>query len=372
MQKPDFCINKNCEYHKKELKKKHWWTRFGHYESVCRGRIQRFRCKKCGKTFSAQTYDIDYYAKRIISYKRIMKYLSCSMSLSSTARMFKASVETISNRIERLARQAVVYHEYLKGHIKLNEDLTSDGFESFVQSQYFPNNIHFLGGKDSQYLYFMNYVLLKRKGRMTDYQKKKAKKLYNGVYFPKGALSKSFSQVIDEFFMLSGTSSKHVSLYTDMKPEYQTAFRNHPLYKENKGVSHIAIHSKKNRTISDENFTNEYLDRETRKDQANHRRETKCFSRNACSCMNRMNVYFFSHNYIKDYRVKNKEYKGISHAEVAGVPRKVIKAVLKKIFKKRVFLSLENVCSFGLDLWNKNILTPLKNKKDYVPKYAFM
>lgn len=304
---------------------------------------------------------------------KIMRYLSESMSLSGIARMFKTSVETISNRVERLARQIIVYHEYLKSQIELKEDLTADGFESFVQSQYFPNNIHFLGGKESQYLYFMNYVLLKRKGRMTEKQKKKRKKLYNKVDFPQGALSLSFSEVIDEFFKLAGTCKNHVSLYTDMKPEYQKVFRKHSLYNDfEKKVSHNLIHSKKIRLVSDITFTNEYLDRETRKDQANHRRETKCFSRNVCSCMNRMVVYFFYHNYIKDYRVKNKEYEGISHAEIAGVPRSKINKVLKVIFKKRVFLSLEDIKSFGLELWNKAIKTPLKKKNEYIPEFALM
>ncbi len=304
-----------------------------------------------------------------------MKYLSESMSLSSIARVLKTSVETISNRIERLAKQVIFYHEYLKKQITINEDLTADGFESFVQSQYFPNNIHFLGGKDSQYLYFLNYVLLKRKGRMTEYQKKKRKELYKNVDFQERALSKSFSEVVDEVFSLVKSGEKHTVLYTDMKPEYKTVFRNHPLYrdfrKDNK-VTHTVIHSKKIRIISDDTFTNEYLDRETRKDQANHRRETKCFSRNVCCCMNRMIVYFFNHNYIKNYRIKNKKYKGISHAEVAGVPKNKIKRVLKTIFKKRVFLSLEEIKSFGYDLWNKNIITPLKNMRDYIPQYALM
>ena len=88
--------------------------------------------------------------------------------------------------------------------------------------------------------------------------------------------------------------------------------------------------------------------------------------------MNRMNVYFFNHNYMKDYRIKSSNYKGITHAEIAGVPGSKIKKVLKNIFKKRIFLSLGNIKSFGLKLWEKNIITPLKKKKDYIPQYAFM
>ena len=206
--------------------------------------------------------------------------------------------------------------------------------------------------------------MLKRKGRKTKYQEKKLKKLYKKVRFEKGALSKSFSEVIDEFYKFAGTSDKHVSLYTDMKPEYKTAFINNESYKELKDrVAHKRIHSKKHRIISDDSFTYEYLERELRKDQANHRRETKCFSGNVCSCMDRMNVYFFYHNYIKDYRIKNRIYKGISHAEIAGVPVSKIRKVLKEIFIKRVFVSLTDIKFFGRRLREKRVMNIFRNMR---------
>jgi transposase-like protein len=373
MKGPSFCVNKDCEKHSKENKRKHWYAKYGFYNTKVRGKIQRFRCKICGKTFSVQTFSLDYCVKKKLSYRKIMKYSSESMSLSSISRMLNTSVESISNRITRLSRQITYYHNYLKSEINLKEALTSDGFESFVKSQYFPNNIHLLGGKESQYLYFFNYVLLKRKGRKTKYQEERLRKLYKKVNFEKRALSNSFSEVIDEFFELAGTSDINISLYTDMKPEYKSVFRNHKLYSEYKDrISHKIIHSKQHRIVSDDTFTNDYLDRELRKDQANHRRETKCFSRNVCSCLDRINVYFFYHNYIKDYRVKNSIYRGISHAEVAGVPKGKIRKVLKEMFYKRIFLSLENIKSFGKRLWEKKIITPLKKRNEYIPQYAFM
>ncbi len=71
MEKPDFCINKNYIFHKKENEKTHWRLRFGYYKSKLKGTVQRFRCKNCGKTFSTQTYRLDYYEKRLCSKIRI-------------------------------------------------------------------------------------------------------------------------------------------------------------------------------------------------------------------------------------------------------------------------------------------------------------
>lgn len=371
MYKPAFCINKKCKYHKRKIETKHWYIKYGKYETLINGQIQRYKCKNCRTTFSRQTYHINYYIKKNINYRKIMELLSGSMNLRALSRVFKASVDSISNRIERLARQLLVYHEYLKSTIKLKEDLVADGFESFAVSQYFPNNIHLLGGKESQYLYDLNYVLLKRKGKMTDYQKKKRKKLYKKVVFHKGALSKSFREIVDEVFHLAKTSEKEIKLYTDMKPEYRTVFKKHELSDTGK-VSHIRILSRKHRTVKDFLFTCDYLDREIRKDQAAHRRETKCFSRNVCNSMNRLIVYFFYHNYIKDYRVHRVLYRNISHAEVAGVPKAKIKEVLKKNFTDRVFYSMEKLKTFASELWSKKIVTSLKKKAEYIPRYALM
>jgi hypothetical protein len=50
--------------------------------------------------------------------------------------------------------------------------LVSDGFESFCRSQLFPHAIHLLCGARSQYLFVADYATLRRKGRMTEEQKR--------------------------------------------------------------------------------------------------------------------------------------------------------------------------------------------------------
>lgn len=376
MMLPEFCSNLNCKNHLKGLNNKKWYKKAGFYYTVLNGSIQRFKCTTCGKTFSEQTFSVSYYEKKDLNYIQIMTLLCESMSLSGISRVMMTSIDSISIRIDKIARQILVYHERLKDHIVLNEDLVADGFESFVRSQYFPNNIHFLAGKESQYLYYMNYVLIKRKGRMTNFQKEKREKLYKNVEFKKGSLTRSFNLVVDEVTELVNVNKeRHIVFITDKKKEYDTACKNNKRFKSllSKGLcSRKTISSRLKRNLSNDLFSPNYLDREVRKDQANHRRETTCFARNVSSCLNRMVIYFFNHNYIKDYRVGKKEFRGISHAEVAGIPRNAIKEVLQKIFSERVFISLEKVKTFAKELWLKKIVTPLKIEEEYLPAYASM
>ncbi|GAB1481198.1 hypothetical protein MASR2M78_00130 [Treponema sp.] len=58
-------------------------------------------------------------------------------------------------------------HAKLTETLALEENLVTDGFESFTQSQYHPCNINILVGTNSQFLYGTTFAPLRRKGRMT-------------------------------------------------------------------------------------------------------------------------------------------------------------------------------------------------------------
>ena len=63
------------------------------------------------------------------------------------------------------------------------EPLVADGFESFVRSQYFPNNINLLLTADSQLLLGATYCTIRRRGTMTEAQKKRRGEL-EALYRP--------------------------------------------------------------------------------------------------------------------------------------------------------------------------------------------
>jgi len=73
------------------------------------GRVLRYRCTACGKSFSRQTFRLDYYAKNILSYKDIIQRLSSCESLSVIERAVGASPDTISNRISRAPDKPLAY-----------------------------------------------------------------------------------------------------------------------------------------------------------------------------------------------------------------------------------------------------------------------
>ena len=353
---------------------KNWYKKQGYYLTKAFGYVQRYICNYCMKWFSSQTFSIDYYAKVVINYRELLKKLVSTSNIRDISRDFKVTTSTVANKISRLARQAIAVHEELKGFITKKQDLVADGFESYCVSQYYPNNINLLVCKDSQYLYYTNYVTIRRKGRMRAYQKARRMELekkYSAPY--KGIESYFYDLLYEAAEYQEKFPNQQLTLYTDEKREYAWAMKKHRKISEcidkNK-FKHIKISSKKARTRTMPLFAVNYLDRQIRKDCANHVRETVCFAKNVNCLMDRLMIYLMYHNYMKAYREKERRKHEYTHAQEAGIEKKKIQKAMKTVFTRRRFVTLEKVTGFMKNLWNRQLFTPLKNKLEFVPKYA--
>jgi len=371
--RPPCCPNKNCPRHTQKPKPAHWYTKDGTYDTLAFGTIQRYKCSHCGKRFSERTFHIDYYAKKNVNYRRIFRQLISTGSTRDIARELGISCASVANRISRLARNAIAVLEELKTEILLSEDLAADGFESFAVSQYFPNNIHILAGKASQYIWYLNYVPLRRKGRMQDAQKQRRSELEKHYLPPKGILTAQFRDLLLHAIAFARKADRPLVLYTDEKLEYARAAAAIPMLKiwkaENR-FKHVRISSKKARTTTNDLFAVNYIDRQLRKDLANHVRETVCFTRNVNNGMERLLIYLLYHNHFKDFREGKPRYTGVSHAEVAGLDKETEKRALRQVFTRRKLLSLEKVSGEYLKVWKREMVTPLRKGRDYLPLYA--
>jgi hypothetical protein len=381
MKRPPFCPNPNCRLHRldRELQRhtggNPWFIRKGTYFTKAHGRVPRFYCTRCRRTFSTQTFSLDYYAKRRLSYPRLIEELSSTSCLRAISRHLQVSIGTVENKISRLARQALAMHTRLLAGITLSEDLAADGFESYTVSQYFPNNIHFLTGCSSQFLYTTNYVTIRRKGRMTAAQKKRRaylERFYRAE--PKG-IQRGFAALLVTVQRLLHTCPLPVlTLFTDEKTDYLQALKKNTKLQAAGAAGrfvHVRIPSTRARTTSNPLFPVNYLDRQVRKDVANHVRETVCFARNVTCCMERLWVYFCYHNYYKRYRELQPVGDTTTHAEVAGVKRRNMEKEKRRLFTRRYFLSREAIEGENLRLWKRTLVTPLKPQDGYyVPGYA--
>src|SRR6056297_2296306 len=169
---PPFCPYKKCSQHFEGKHQKYWYRCFGYHCTDAFGKVQRYQCKTCGRTFSDQTFNLNYYAKRVIDYEQLFRQLRSTAGIRDLSRNLEISRGSVENRIFRMAHWAIGFHCLSREVLHLNEDLTADGFEGYLQSKYYPHHLNILIGKQSQYFYALDFTVLRRKGRMSPAQKK--------------------------------------------------------------------------------------------------------------------------------------------------------------------------------------------------------
>lgn len=366
---PPFCPNAACRYHYPQAlrgtRKSPWYHKDGYYHSTCHGTVQRFVCTCCGTRFSAQTFSLDYGVKKRLSNRRIFQQVNSGSGIRFAARNLKVSEKVIVNRIARLARQAIAMHALLRELFSLAEELAADGFESFTGSQYFPNNIHLAVGKGSQYLYGADYAHLRRKGRMTPAQKQRRMELEEQWKAPPGEIIRSFTRLVRQIGRYQRENpASPLWLYTDEKQEYWQVLA------DVAWIRQVTVPSTAPRTLRNHLFPVNYFDRELRKDQSNHTRETVEFSRDVNNAMDRVWMYSAYHNYVKPYRIGVKEGEETTHAEQAGIPPEVIAKLWKTFFTRRFFVSHLNLSESEWRSWYRCYATPMKYTAPRYPRYA--
>jgi len=272
--------------------------------------------------------------------------------------------KVVSNRIGRLARQAMGMMAEMRSCQDFTEDLVADGFESFIHSQYSPNNIHHLIGQKSQYVYACDLAHIRRKGRMTAYQKRKRALLERREHFS-GEINASFTRICQTIHDLAGMRDS-IILHTDEKKEYRPVLELNN-YIDGK-VTHITTSSRKARTFHNPLWPVNYYDRELRKDQASHVRETTRWSKEANNCMERMYVYAGYHNFFKPFRIK--QHNNITHAEIAGCDVAKLKMRLKTFFTRRFFFSRLSLNISEWFVWLRAYRTPFLPTFQPLPAYV--
>ena len=377
--RPPFCPNPDCRCHQdpdtpegKRLRRIPWFKPFGFYQTKLHGPVPRFRCLVCGHTCSRQTFRLDYYVKRKVDYNRLRVALTSCGSVRAIGRMLRISPDSVSNRISRLSRQYISATAELLPKITLNENLAADGFESFAVSQYYPNNIQLLGGCESQYILFADYATLRRKGRMTPSQKHLRAQLEKVYTTDPTAVETSFGKLLDVVAQLLVRRAKDsITLWTDKKTAYETALSKNQVLVAALATgdfSHERISSLAPRTHANPLFTVNYLDRQLRKDLAEHVRETVRFARNVCCSMERLWVAIGEHNFYKRYRTNDPVSLQRTHANEAGICEADRRRALHKITTRRRFLSFQSLSPALQACWKRGYETPLRQLQPGVMK----
>ena len=322
---PPFCPNPKCICHSPDTASKsarRFYRYAGFHLTDVVGPVQRFRCVKCGKYFSERTFSLDYWTRKSLNNMEIFRAISSGESLASIGRNLDCSSESVQNRLDRLGRNSLALHSRMTRDFKLREDLAADGFESFERSHFFPSYLNILVGVESQLLYRFSFTSFRRKGRMTEAQKRR-RAVYDAVHpLPRGAVKKAFTRLAAQIPALWDPSIKPtLILRSDEHPAYPVSIQSVKFLAEKieHGVFLHECHSSTApRTITNPLFPVNYYDRELRKDIAAYRRESTCITRNVGNGLLRFANHLAWHNYRKQFRAEVRGFEGNNARRMGG------------------------------------------------------
>ncbi len=173
---PRFCPNPICPFHTNpqgwRFRKTGFYLRQAHPQ-----RIQRYRCSRCRRSFSSQTFSTTYWLRRPELPRLIFGRLIACSGYRQIARDLGISPTTVLRQTERLGRHCLLFHERLRPKAGPPEPLVVDGFETFEYSQYTPVHFNTAVGASSHYVYGFTDSELRRKGRMTAKQRRRREEL---------------------------------------------------------------------------------------------------------------------------------------------------------------------------------------------------
>ena len=295
---PPHCPNPNCLYHSGLTP---GWTfkRAGFYRrQIHPFRIQRFTCLHCKRSFSSQTFSTTYWQKRPdLDAWILMKVAGC-MANRQIARDLNISPAAVDKHVERLGRHCLLFHQRMMQGAEPPTQIVVDGFESFEYSQYFTIHHHVAVEKANDFFIYFTDSPLRRKGRMTEHQKKRRAELEEEIGRPDPkAIEKDMAELIE----VALGSTTVATVFSDDHPAYRRSIRRlKQVIKQE--VTPGSDHRDKNNSLWEVNL----LDQLIRHSSSNHKRETIAWSKRRQASAERLAIFLVWRNYMKGRSEKDR------------------------------------------------------------------
>ena len=323
-------------------------------------RIQRYRCKACQRNFSSQTFSTTYWQKIPGLDEQIFMKAVGGMANRQAARDLQVSPTTVNNRVARLGRHCMLFHWREMETAPPVTALVVDGFESFELSQYYPIHHHFAVEKGTDFFVYFTDSELRRKGRMTPYQKKKRCQLERQFGRPD---PQAIRKDMTELLAVSLSGVKKATVYSDDHRSYPPA-----IARVSCEITHDITSSKARRTTSNPLWEVNLLDLIVRHSNANHKRETIAWSKRRQASAERLGLTLWWRNYNKGRREKVRG--SPTPAMVRGMATRP--ETVKELLSQRIFRDHVNLPPRWARYYERTVETRALGRHRYHNlKYAF-
>ena len=299
--RPPHCPWPDCSHHDPDCRARFPRVGFSVRARGPRTRVQRFLCKKCGRTFCQDSLAITYRLKRPELLIPIASLLVSGAAHRQVARHLGCAPSTVTRMSERIGRHAERIQELLLNEVSpIQEPAVLDHFDTFVRSQQERLGIATAVGQQSWFVYALNgAAYLRLKGRSV---RKRAVRSVRPVE-PHDVV-RSTRDVVAR---LCRASNGELHLISDDHPAYRTVVRS-TLNRRGPQITHQVFGNPDRSSKGDPSrarardramFAVDLLHKILRHSQAHHRRETIAFGRKRASVVARAAILAVWRNLIK-------------------------------------------------------------------------
>ena len=321
---PPHCPNPDCRFHRRggprwRYKRKGWYRRLARPQ-----RIRRFTCLHCGRNFSSQTFSTTYWQRMPQLAAEIFLLVVGGMANRQIARAMKISPTTVQRQISRLGRHCMLFHaKQMQGH-RAGPIVVVDGFETFEFSQYLPFHHNVAVEADTGFFLFHTDSPLRRKGRMTAYQKNRREELETALGRPD---PKAVRRGMQELFEVVTAGRRHITIHSDDHPAYPPA-----LPRDRCRIRHLITPGREHRDTRNSLWEVNLLDLLIRHSTAAHRRETIAWVKRRQASAEKLTILQVWRNNLKRRWEKGPP---ITSAMLKGVADRML--TVRDVLKRRLF-----------------------------------
>jgi transposase-like protein len=151
-----------------------FFVRDGFYHPRCRSHpVPRFRCRRCGRRFSRQTFRADRRQKKPFLNAACLDLMVACVGLRQAARVLRVARRTVERRFTWLARHALEFQACTLAGARLRGPFQLDELESFEANRFQPVTVPVLIDSRSLFILATAVGPLRRKGRLTPQQRRR-------------------------------------------------------------------------------------------------------------------------------------------------------------------------------------------------------
>jgi hypothetical protein len=279
------------------------------------------------------------------------------MANRQIARALGCSPSTVAHQISRLGRHCLLFQARELTRVVARGEVVIDGFETFELSQYFPFHHNVAVEVDTGYFLFHTDSALRRKGRMTERQKKRRVELERCYGRPNPKEVEIGTRELLETISRGGAG---MTVRSDEHTAYPRAMRG-------LGITHRTTSSKARRDRRNPLWEANLLDLMIRHSTAAHKRETIAWAKRRQASAEKLAIFQVWRNYVKRRWEKGP---AVSSAMIKGLADRLFTVsdfLVRRLFRERVELPRR----WGL-YYERRVTTPaLGVNRHHTLRYAF-